>query len=93
LSIAHSQLVSPLALALLLKPLSFYAMLFLLLLFEKLGSSLKLLSFCSCSYLSFFLLLLFKLTSLNLVDLVRQPESSTTVVQILALLLVIKSLS
>jgi hypothetical protein len=49
-------------------------------------------------------LLFFSLTSLSLVDLARQPESSTTVVQILALqvkmfaailalLFVIKSLS
>jgi hypothetical protein len=42
--------------------LSLYTMLLLLLLFEELGSSLKLFSICSCSYSSL-LLLLFKLTS------------------------------
>jgi hypothetical protein len=91
-------------LALLLKPLLLYTPLLLLLLFEELGSSLKRLSRRSSSYLSLLLLLLFKLTSPGLADLVRRPESSTTVVRvlalqvetfaaILALLLVIKSLS
>jgi hypothetical protein len=61
---AHGQLASPLALALLLECLSFHTTLFLLLLLEEIGSSLKLLSRRSCSYLSLLLLLLFKLTSL-----------------------------
>jgi hypothetical protein len=89
---------------LLLEPRSLYATLLLLLLFEELGSSLKLLSICSCSYLSLLLLLLFKLTSPGLADLARRLESSTAVVRILALqvetfaailalLLVLKSLS
>jgi hypothetical protein len=84
-SSVRGQLASPLALALLLECLSFHTTLFLLLLLEDLGSSLKLLSRRSCSYLSLLLLLLFNLMSPGLADLARRPESSTTVIGVLAL--------
>jgi hypothetical protein len=101
---ACSQLSSPLALALLLEPLLLHTTLILLLFLEELQGSLKLLLGSFCSSFSLLLLLFFNLTCLGLTDLARQPESSTTIVQILtlqveafaailALLFVFKSLS
>jgi hypothetical protein len=102
---AHSQLASSLALALalLLELLLLYTTLLLLLFLEELQGSLKLLSSSFCSSFRLLLLLFFNLTSLGLADLAWEPESSTTVVQILplqvkafavilALLFVLKSL-